>query len=291
VTSLGKVCERLVERGAPGALALVAADGRERAAAAGAAAPGERFRVGSVTKTAVAALVLLLAEDGRLRLDAPVDTWVSVGAGITIRDLLRHTSDLPDYTANPAFRERFLREPEAAWSAEELLELAGPAASSTGAFAYSNTNYVVVGLVAEAVGSAPLSRLLEERVFAPLSIHSAELTDSGWLVATAADIARFLRGVLGGELLTPASLDEMLTTVPGDGVEFARYGLGIAELDSFLGLVPSPCGSAWGHLGLLPGTTCAALSTRDGSRQLVVMATGPVSESFGVGMWEAFCGR
>ena len=90
--------------------------------------------------------------------------------------------------------------------------------------------------------------------------------------------------------LEPASLEEMLDTVPGDGGEFARYGLGIAEMDSFLGIVPSPCGSAWGHLGLMPGCTCAALSTRDGARQAVLMTSGPINEAFGERMWDLFCG-
>jgi D-alanyl-D-alanine carboxypeptidase len=94
--------------------------------------------------------------------------------------------------------------------------------------------------------------------------------------------------VLAGELLSPASREQLLKTVPGDGEEFARYGLGIAEMNSFLGLVPSPCGTAWGHLGLLPGCTCAALSTQDGERQAVLMATGAISEAFGEAMWDVF---
>jgi D-alanyl-D-alanine carboxypeptidase len=294
VTALQAVCEKLVADGADGALALVAIEGREDAAAAGAVGRGDRIRAGSVTKTALAALVLLLAEDGALGLDDPVEAWLNTPGSITIRDLLRHTSGLPDYTANPAFRDRFLRESDAAWGAEELIALAGPAALETGTFAYSNTNYIVAGLVAEAVAHAPLARLLAERVFEPLSIHDVELTGSvgmaaGGLVATAADIARFLRGLLMGELLTPTSLAEMLTTIPGDGVEFARYGLGIAEMDSFVALVACPCGTAWGHLGFLPDATCAALSTRDGRRQAVLVAADSVPEAFGEAMWEIFC--
>ena len=60
-------------------------------------------------------------------------------------------------------------------------------------------------------------------------------------------------------------------------------------MDSFLGLVPSPCGAAWGHLGLLADFTCAALATRDGRAQTVLMATRPVLEAFGTAMWEVFC--
>jgi D-alanyl-D-alanine carboxypeptidase len=292
---LEQVCEELVAAGARGALAHAAGNADEEWAAAGSVSTRDRFRTGSVTKTAVAALVLLLAGDSLLRLDAPARDWADVPGAITVRDLLQHTSGLPDYVANPVFLERFMADQEHPWSARELLELAGRTEATTGSFVYSNTNFVVLGLVAEATGGASLGHLLAERIFEPLALHDSELATAGGaaaggLVSTAGDVARLLRGLLGGELLSPASLAEMLTTVPGDGVEFTRYGLGIAELDSFLGLVFSPCGSAWGHLGLLPDCTCAALSTRDGRRQAVLMALGPASEAFGAALWAVFCG-
>ena len=78
-----------------------------------------------MTKTAVAALVLLLAEDGRLGLDDPADRRGGAPAGITVRQLLQHTSGLPDYAANPGVRERYVRDATAVWHPEELLEFAG----------------------------------------------------------------------------------------------------------------------------------------------------------------------
>jgi D-alanyl-D-alanine carboxypeptidase len=302
VSTLERVCSELVESGASGALAFAAGPDETSAAVAGAATDGrglradDPFRTGSVTKTAVAALVLLLVEDGAVSLEDRATRWVDVPRSITIRHLLQHTSGLPEYVTNPAYLEPFLRGDTGKWRAEELIRLAGPPETAPGSFSYANTNYVALGLVAEGAGDSLLGEQLTRRVFEPLGMLGAEIESgggaaSGGLVATAGDVALLLRGLLSGQLLAPTSLEAMLTTVTGDGVEFARYGLGIAELDSFLGLVSSSCGSAWGHLGLMPGTTCAALSTRDGSRQLVVMATGPVSESFGVGMWEAFCGR
>jgi D-alanyl-D-alanine carboxypeptidase len=300
MTSLERICGRLVAEGATGAVAWVSGpDGGIGAAAGADVESGEplrlehRFRAGSVTKTAVAALVLLLAEDGLLGLDEQADRWSAAPQGITIRQLLQHTSGLPDYAANPVFRERFLADPTAAWEAVELLELAGTTTGDPGSFAYSNTNYILLGLVVEAAGGAQLDAQLAERIFEPLELGETELGSgggaaAGGLVAPAVDVARLLRGVLAGELLSPASREQLLTTVPGDGEEFARYGLGIAEMNSFLGLVPSPCGTAWGHLGLLPGCTCAALSTQDGERQAVLMATGAISEAFGEAMWDVF---
>lgn len=301
MNGLERLCTELVSAGAPGALAFAAGpEGASGAAAGtdvGSGRPlrvGQGVRAGSVTKTAVAALVLLLAEDGRLGLDDPADRW-GAPLGITVRQLLQHTSGLPDYAASSTFRERYVRDATAVWHPEELLELAGTETAGAGSFAYSNTNYVVLGLAIEAVGGAALGDQLARRVLEPLALQESHLAPgggaaAGGLVSTAADVARLLRALLQGELLEPASLEEMLDTVPGDGGEFARYGLGIAEMDSFLGIVPSPCGSAWGHLGLMPGCTCAALSTRDGARQAVLMTSGPINEAFGERMWDLFCG-
>jgi D-alanyl-D-alanine carboxypeptidase len=115
------------------------------------------------------------------------------------------------------------------------------------------------------------------------------------LVSTPSDVARFLEALLGGELLGPASAAEVLGTVPADGVEFDAFGLGIGELSSLLGIAPSPCGSAWGHLGLGFGHTTVALSRRDGSRQAVLavdhgVLAPAVWAQLGNVVWRAFCG-
>ncbi len=116
------------------------------------------------------------------------------------------------------------------------------------------------------------------------------------IVSTAPDVARFLGGLLGGELLSPRMLAEMTTTVPADGVEAVAYGLGIAEMTSALGLSPSPCGPAWGHLGLRPGHTTIAFSRLDGSSQAVVIVNAglfgsDVWTALGATAWHAYCGQ
>jgi D-alanyl-D-alanine carboxypeptidase len=211
VTSLERICGRLVAEGATGAVVWVGGpDGGIGAAAGADVESGEplrlehRFRAGSVTKTAVAALVLLLVEDGLRGLDDRGDRWTAAPQGVTIRQLLQHTSGLPDYTANPVFRERFLADPTAVWQAVELLELAGATTADPGSFAYSNTNYVVLGLVLEAAGSAQLDAQLAQWIFEPLELRHAELAPgggaaAGGLVAPAGDVARLLRGLLAGE--------------------------------------------------------------------------------------------
>ena len=130
--SLGALLDRVVEEGAPGVLVVVRDGGATRAEARGLADRGHampmaadvRFRTGSITKTFVAALVLDLVADGKLRLDDPVARWVPGlvprGNEITVTQLLRHTSGLADYVDDP----RVLRAPARLWRPEELVAMA-----------------------------------------------------------------------------------------------------------------------------------------------------------------------
>ena len=132
-----------------------------------------RFRVGSITKTLVAALVLDLVQDGSLRLDDTVARWlpglVPQGTAITVKQLLRHTSGIADYVDDPRVLRAGTR-----WRPEELVRIAiaqGPAGKPGERFAYASTNYVVLGMVAERAGGAPLATLLTRRIFAPLRLR------------------------------------------------------------------------------------------------------------------------
>ncbi|HEX6723658.1 MAG TPA: serine hydrolase domain-containing protein, partial [Gaiella sp.] len=275
--SLGALLDRVVEEGAPGVLVVVRDGDATRAEARGLAARGTpmasdvRFRTGSITKTFVAALVLDLVADGKLRLDDPVARWVpglvARGNEITVRQLLRHTSGLADYVDDP----RVLRTAARRWSPEELVAIAAarPAAGAPGErFAYASTNYILLGLVAERAGRAPLAVQLAHRLFAPLrlrhtayvpgsvpgrSVHgyrapshqgvvtgdAVEVGTAAWwagaagsVVSTAEDVQRFFAALLGGRLVRPQLLREMETLVPAGR---NRYGLGIA-------VFPTPCG-------------------------------------------------
>ena len=93
----------------------------------------------------------------------------------------------------------------------------------------------------------------------------------GALVSSADDVAKFLAALLAGEIVGESSLPEMLTTVPSDWEESQGYGLGIERVDSLMGLERSPCGGAWGHVGL-GATTTVAFATPDAQRQVVLMA-------------------
>jgi D-alanyl-D-alanine carboxypeptidase len=314
---LGTLADAVVAAGAPGVLVVVREDGRARREARGFAdrgrsrpiAAGDRFRIGSVTKTFVAALVLKLAEDGRLRLDDPVERWlpglIPNGRAITVRHLLSHTAGLFDYVEDP----RVFRDPDRRWDPRALVSIAldHPAVRSPPGrkFAYSSTNYLVLGLIAERAGGAPLAQQLRSRLFEPLGLretsfvpgrvrgrhvhgyrapsHQGIVTGApvdtirqpawwtwaaGGIVSTADDLQRFFAALLRGNVVGPALTRELETLVPAGR---QRYGLGIATF-------PTPCGRAWGHTGNVLGTVAVAWNTSDASRQVVVVVnTYPLS--------------
>jgi D-alanyl-D-alanine carboxypeptidase len=294
-----------------------------------------RFRIASVTKLFVASVVLQLVDEGALSLDSEV---ASIEGGVTVRQLLNHTSGLPHiaemdellepYRQNPAYRPD-LTPFDVLARIERKPRLFSP---GEGWF-YSGSNYVVLGLLIEESTGATLNEQLHRRIFQPLGLTNTELPDLsatptglargylpadnpalpgpgpdpvdvtdvepfGWggsgMVSTARDLARFLRALLGGELLPPALRAEMLSTVPSDWEESDGYGLGIEEVTSLWGLEKSTCGPAWGHFGFSLGFTTIALASETGDRQVVVMFnTHPLSEevwsAVGRLTWVCYC--
>jgi len=244
-----------------------------------------RFEVGSITKTFVAALTLLLVEDGELGLDVEVTTHLSaryepVGS-VTVRSLLNHTSGLPDFFEDAGFAARWQENPNRAWDPDELIEvsLALPR-HEPGVFSYANSNYVLIGLMIESVTGCPVGELLRKRILDPLRLSATRLpataTAAGGLASTTDELARFLAALFAGQIVGETSLREMLTTVPSDWVESQGYGLGIEQVESLMGFDTSPCGTAWGHVGLGQATT-VAFTTPDARRQVVLMANAMVT--------------
>ena len=283
--TLDEAASDLVASGVPGVIVHVR-NGRDvRELAAGEAESGTRFRVGSVTKTFVAALTLRLADAGVLALDDTVERYtpglLADGDRITVRDLLDHTAGLFDYTFDPA-----LLRGEQAPSA--LVAIANKHERTEG-YAYSSTNYLALGLVLEAAAGAPLGELLRRRVFEPEGLrettfepgrvrgahlhgyerpaHQGVATGSlrdtsgrsarsawaaGAVVSTAADLDRFFARLLGSRL------GQQMRPAAG-----ARYGLGLARFET-------PCGPVIGHTGNLLGTVTVVWTS--GDRLLAVAA-------------------
>ncbi|CDZ79314.1 D-alanyl-D-alanine carboxypeptidase precursor [Legionella massiliensis] len=139
------------------------------------------YRLASNTKTMTAAVILKQAQEGKLNLDDPVSKFIPEvpnGDKITIRDLLRMRSGLYNYTESPEFLAILDTEPNKAWTPEEVLSFAfkqPPYFKANAAFNYCNTNYVLLGLIAEKVEHKPLAAIMQERLFKPLNMSNTLL--------------------------------------------------------------------------------------------------------------------
>jgi D-alanyl-D-alanine carboxypeptidase len=134
------------------------------------------FAIASVSKTFTAALILALAEDGLIALDAPVRQYLpdvkKVSAKVKVRHLLDHTSGLRDYFFHPSIDRLLLTRPDRRWSAAAALKYVGKSYFEAGkGWAYSNTNYLVLGMLAEKVGKASLADQVRTRFLEPLGLE------------------------------------------------------------------------------------------------------------------------
>jgi D-alanyl-D-alanine carboxypeptidase len=147
-------------------------------------AAGTHFRIASNTKTMTAALIVLLVQDGKLKLTDPVAAYVPDvpnGEHITIAELLKMRSGLYGYTADPELSTMMDATPAKAWTPQEVLAIAfrhPPLFAPDAEYDYSNTNYALLGLVAEKVGGQPLAQQLKDRLFGPVGIEQTSLPAS-----------------------------------------------------------------------------------------------------------------
>ncbi len=134
------------------------------------------FRIASNTKTMTAALIVLLAQDGKLKFSDPVSAYVPNvpnGEAITIAELLKMRSGLYGYTADPALSAAMDADPKKAWTPQEVLDIAfrhAPQFAPDASYEYSNTNYALLGLIAEKAGGRPLAQQFQDRLFGPIGL-------------------------------------------------------------------------------------------------------------------------
>ena len=139
------------------------------------------FRIASNTKSMTAAVIVQLAQEGKLSLDDPVSKYVPGvpnGDNITIDELLKMRSGLYNYTDAPELAATVDRDPTKVWTTEELLAIAfarPPNFPPGTAYEYNNTNYTLLGLIAEKVDGKPLARAMQDRLFGPLGMHDTLL--------------------------------------------------------------------------------------------------------------------
>jgi D-alanyl-D-alanine carboxypeptidase len=143
--------------------------------------PDTHFRIASNTKTMTAALIVLLAQDHKLTLDAPISTYVPGvpnGEKITLAELLTMRSGLYCYTDDSELSTALDTDPAKPWTPQQVLAIAfahPPNDPPDSTYEYCNTNYALLGLVAEKVGGRSLAEQLHDRLFAPLGMHATTL--------------------------------------------------------------------------------------------------------------------
>nr|QIZ01382.1 beta-lactamase family protein [Streptomyces sp. S1D4-11] len=142
---------------------------------------GTHFRIASNTKTMTSALIMLLAQDGRLHLGDPVSAYVPDvpgGKHITIADLLRMRSGLYNYTNAPELAATLDADPARAWTPQEVLAIAfrhPPEFPPDASYEYCNTNYALLGLIAEKAGGHPLAQHFQDRLLGPPGLRQTSL--------------------------------------------------------------------------------------------------------------------
>lgn len=336
---LAAVLRSAVAQGAPGALARIDDRGRTYRVTQGVAdratrravSTDDRFRIGSVTKTFSAVVLLQLVDEHRLSLDAPVNRYLPdllPDDRITVRHVLGHRSGLYDYTedmfADSVSGFEAVRKKVFTYRQLVALSLRKPRTNAPGAaYAYSNTNFVVAGLLIEKLTGRSVRTAYQDRVIGPLKLKDtfyvhpdtaipgryargyltpdtagAPLVDAtaqtvswaqsaGAIISSARDLDVFYSALLKGKLMSAARLAEMERFTKVNST--TAYGLGLRRRDL-------PCGvSVYGHTGAVQGYYTYAFSTKDGGRSLTAVANtsnnGKVWDTLAGALDSAFCGK
>ncbi|MGW2207635.1 serine hydrolase domain-containing protein [Streptomyces sp. NPDC001774] len=279
----------------------------------------DHMRIASVSKAFSGAVALRLVDRHRLDLgDTIGERLPSLPAAwhqVTLRQLLSHTSGLPDFTASPGWLEIFSEDPRHHFDSRRLLGfvagdgLVFPPGSQ---YAYSNSDNVAVALMAEAVTGEPYERLLEQLVYRPLGLRQTSLPQgfrlprpylhgydvmppaspediseaisassvwaAGGMVSTPKDLNTFIRAWAGGGgFLSKETRRQQRTFIPGAASQPPGPGASAGGLALFR--YTTRCGTVYGHTGNIPGYTQLAVSTADGKRSLTFSASTQINET------------
>ncbi|WP_026248609.1 serine hydrolase domain-containing protein [Streptomyces sp. LaPpAH-108] len=334
-----KVLRTAREQGAPGAAARIDDHGRTYLISRGLAdrgtkrpmSTGDRFRIGSVTKTFSTVVLLQLADEHKLDLDSPVNHYLPgllPDDRITVRHLLNHRSGLYDFS-NDMFAQSVsgfesVRDKVFTYRQLVALSLKKPRTNAPGAaYSYSNTNFVVAGLLIEKLTGHSVRTEYQSRVIKPLKLADtfyvhpdtkipgryargyltpdkagAALVDAtdqtvswaqsaGAIISTAKDLNTFYSALVGGRLLSSARLAEMERFTKVNST--TAYGLGLRRRDLSCGI------SVYGHTGAVQGYYTYAFTSKDGGRSLTALVNtsnnGKVLDTLAGTLESAFCGK
>ncbi|UXX96899.1 beta-lactamase family protein [Streptomyces sp. AD2-2] len=338
MAGLRAVLRTLTAQGAPGAIARIDDHGTVYTAAAGvddrttrrAIGNADRFRIGSITKSFSAVVLLQLADAHKLDLDASVDRYLPgllPDKRITVRHILSHRSGLYDYTnsmfANSVSGFEAVRDKVFTYRQLVQLSLNHARTNAPGAaYSYSNTNFVVAGMLIEKLTGHAVGTEYRDRIIRPLNLRDtlyvhpatqipgrhahgyltpdragAQLVDAtdqtvswaqsaGAVISTTRDLNTFFSALLGGRLTSAAQLAQMERWTPVNST--TRYGLGLRRRDLSCGV------SVYGHTGAVQGFYTYSFTSKDGRRSLTALANtsnnGTVLNTMARTLDSAFCG-
>jgi D-alanyl-D-alanine carboxypeptidase len=321
---LGRALDRIVAArgGPPGVSVLIQRGARREFLARGVAdlrtrrppRVSDHMRIASVAKAYSGAVALALVAEGRLRIDdtiaARLPGLLPRADAVTLGQALQHTAGLPDYIRSPAFVDRLQRDPAAYISPRELIDVVRdePLAFTPGSrYEYSDTDNVVVALMAEAVTGRPYQRLLAREIYRPLGLNETSLPRtvrmprpylhgydvapnqgaedvselinpagawaSGGIVSTPLEVARFFRAYVAGRFFGQATRRQQLRFRPGNsdppGPGRNASGLGLFRYRT-------RCGTVYGHTGSFPGYRLFAAASGNGRRSVVFTANAQI---------------
>jgi D-alanyl-D-alanine carboxypeptidase len=263
--------------------------------------PAMLLGIGSNTKAFVSTTLLNLVDEGLLSLDDPLSKWLppyrNITGSVTIRQLMNMTSGLFDYLNDSnAQGDSVAANPTRLWTPEELITtfVGPPHRPPGGAYTYCNTDYVLLGMVIRNITGQSVSSQIRKRVLTPLSLdhtyleveeshtepvahpwdsgfdfasipvtaHFSTLWTAGGVISTAENMARWVKGLYEGAVISPAALGQMLTCVPmsstaATGLEWNGYGLGVRRGAYYQKKVMGHAGAVMGYVsitGYLPQT-------------------------------------
>lgn len=270
----------------------------------------QQFNIGSLTKTFTSTLALMLVDEGKLQLEQPIGTLLSseqlnsvnIQEGVTIKQLLNHTSGIRDFMKNPQFKTAIAKDPTKIWQPEDVLTYCQGHefdAGASGQWLYSSTGYVLLGMAIEKATGQTLYDALQQRILEPLQLQQTGMSRGGKLPVSLAtghclqgksvaehslsfgwaagdmysdigDMLKWTRVYLNGDLLSEKlrAARTQFVTLPEQASLQQRVavGLGIFSIEGYIG-----------HLGDINGFEAGILANEHG--QVVMLTNGETEQA------------
>ena len=272
-------------------------------------------RIGSITKTLTGTILLQLVGEGLISLDDPVSEYIpdAPNGTATIRQVADMTSGIPSYSTDQGWQTQYFGDPATIYTPQQLLDIAKglPVSFAPGAgWEYSNTNYVILGMILEQLTGRPIGDLYKERIFDPLGMDSSSFpadsaaipsphlsgitaqgqpdgttavaTDwnpsytfsAGEVISTMDDLQKWGHALFTGEGILTPELQQLrrdsILTSPPPNTATAGYGIALGNRDGW-----------WGHTGEIPGYNTALFHNYESETTIIVIVNSDIPLSSG----------